>query len=128
MNRTMGVPDQYVNFMKIWYSTWNHYPEKRIIHEKITNTNHYGLNALFDIHWDFEDGPYNDLRMTRNALTHRFVEIRKSLKDETNEIMTENTLVERTLELARIVRNSIFYLMYYVNDVENKKMKYSKKE
>ena len=91
---------------------------------KIIDTGSNGLNALYDIHWDFEkDGPYNDLRRTRNTLTHRYVNIKKDCNEETSEKMTVETFLKQTVELASIVRNSIFYLMYFVFEIENKKLK-----
>jgi hypothetical protein len=35
--------------------------------------------------------------------------------------MTESTLVIRTLELAKIVRNSVMYLLQFINVEETKK-------
>ena len=81
-----------------------------------------GLNALFDIHRDFQKGrPCEKLRNTRNALTHRFVNIKIGLKVENDENMTESTLLNRTIELAQIVRSAIIYLLCFVNIEETKK-------
>jgi hypothetical protein len=35
--------------------------------------------------------------------------------------MTEDTIVKQTIELARIVKNAIIYLMYFVYEEEMKK-------
>lgn len=114
-----------INFRKIWYDPWSGNPNGSIINEEIVKTKSYGFNALFDIHWDLEwGGPYNNLRQTRNALTHRFVKIKLICNEENDEEMLEDTLVEKTLQLAKIVRNAIFYLMYAVNEIE--KQKYQK--
>jgi hypothetical protein len=78
---------------------------------------------LFDIHRDFEKGPYKNLRKTRNALTHRFINIKASPKPETYENMTEELLLDRTLELSRIVRSAIIYLLCFVSVEETKKEK-----
>ncbi|MBM4241919.1 MAG: tetratricopeptide repeat protein [Euryarchaeota archaeon] len=127
--RNLNIKPRNIDFRKIWYSPWNGNPKKSVINKEIVKTQSYGLNALFDIHWDFEEGgPYNNLRMTRNALTHRFVKVKMFCNDENNEEMTEDNLVERTLELARIVRNAILYLMYFVNEMETKKHKFIDKE
>ena len=105
-----------VNFRRVWY------PKKtKTIRKKIEDTKSLSLNALFDIYRDFENGPYKKLRNTRNALTHRFVNIRMFQKLEDDENMTEDTLVRRTLELARIVRSAIIYLLYFVYVEEKKK-------
>ncbi|WP_048190769.1 LA2681 family HEPN domain-containing protein [Methanobacterium sp. SMA-27] len=120
----LEIEDTRINFMKIWYSTWNYSPKKREINEKIIETQSDGLNALFDIHWDFEEnGSYYNLRKTRNALTHRYVNIKMFCIEESDVEMTPETFLKRTLELAGIVRNAIFYLMYFVNEMERNKLK-----
>jgi len=113
----LGIHERHINFRRIWYSNW----KTKMIRKKIEDTKNLSLNALFDIHRDFENGPYKKLREIRHALTHRFVNIRmfQELEDEKN--MTEETFVRRTLELARIVRSAIIYLLYFVYDEEKKK-------
>jgi len=104
-------------FRKIWYSNF----KTKMIHKEIMDTKNLSLNALFDIHRDFENGPYEKLKNTRHAITHRFVNIRIFQDKEDEENMTEETLVRRTLELARIVRSAIIYLLHFVYVEENKK-------
>jgi len=118
----LGIHERHINFRRIWYSNW----KTKMIRKKIEDTKNLSLNALFDIHRDFENGPYKKLREIRHALTHRFVNIRmfQELEDEKN--MTEETFVRRTLELARIVRSAIIYLLYFVYDEERKKEAKSK--
>lgn len=112
----LGIPERDVNFRKIWYS------KRKKVHKKIEKTKNPSLNALFDIHRGFrKDGPYEKLQETRNALTHRFVAVKmlQELEDEGN--MSEDTLVRRTIELAKIVRSAIIYLLYFVHAEESKK-------
>lgn len=112
----LGIPERDVNFRKIWYS------KRKKVHKKIEKTKNPSLNALFDIHRGFrKDGPYEKLQETRNALTHRFVAVKmlQELEDEGN--MFEDTLVRRTIELAKIVRSAIIYLLYFVYAEESKK-------
>jgi hypothetical protein len=45
----------------------------------------------------------------------------KSVLKESDRIMSEETLVEQTLELAKIVRNSLIYLLQFVHVEEIKK-------
>lgn len=120
----LKIPDNRIDFRKIWYNPWrNNNPKKSELNKRIIETKSFGLNALFDIHWDFEkDGPYDELRRTRNALTHRFVNIKMICNEETNEVMSKESFLKRTLKLAGIVRNAIFYLMYFVYEIENKKI------
>jgi len=116
----LGIPDKKISFHKIWYL------KKKVIREEIINTKNFSLNALFDIHRDFENGEYSHLRNSRNALTHRFLSTRIMVKTETDEIMTEEALVSRTLELAKIVRNCVIYLLHFVQVEELKKKKENK--
>ena len=114
----LSIPEDRIFFHKIWYSN----QKTRVIRDKLENTKNMGLNALFDIHRDFQKGgPYEKLRNTRNALTHRFVNIKIYPKIETDENMTEDTLFNRTIELAQIVRSAIIYLLCFVNIEETKK-------
>lgn len=118
----LGIPERKIDFRKVWYSHW----KTKKIHKKIEDTKNFSLNALFDMHRDFENGPYKKLRRTRHALTHRFVNIRMFQELENEENMTEDTLVRRTLDLARIVRSAIIYLLYFVHIEERKKKAKSK--
>lgn len=65
----LGIPEKNINFRWVWYT------RKKVIRKKIEDTKNLSLNALFDIHRNFENGPYEKLKNTRHALTHRFVNI-----------------------------------------------------
>jgi tetratricopeptide (TPR) repeat protein len=108
----LGIPVDKVYFRTVWFSDYNKKREK--IHEKMKEMKNFALNAIYDIFQEFENGRYNRLRKTRNALTHRFVNIRIMQDNEDEENMSEDTLFEQTVELARIVRNMIIYLMNLV--------------
>lgn len=112
----LGIPERKTTFRKVWYSNL----KTKMIHKKIVDTKNHSLNALFDIHRDFENGPYKELKNTRHALTHRFVNIRMFQEKEDEENMTEETLVRQTLELARIVRSAIIYLLHFIYVEESK--------
>ncbi len=94
---------------------------KRIIREEIQLLQNYSLNALFDIHKDFMYGPYKDLITIRNAMTHRFVNIKMYLGKENPENISYDILLKQTLRLARIIRNCIIYLAFFVSNEERKK-------
>ena len=114
----LGIFEKHVDFRKLWYSN----SKRKKVRKKIDKTKNPSLNALFDIHRGFrKDGPYEKMQKTRNALTHRFVNIRMLQEFEDEENMTEETLVKHTLELARIVRSAIIYLLYFVDFEERKK-------
>jgi len=112
----LGIPPRNIDFRWVWCTRKN-----KAVHKKIQNTRNFSLNALFDIHRNFERGPYEKLRNTRHALTHRFVNIRMFQELEDEENMTEDTLVKQTIELARIVRSAIIYLLHFVHVEESKK-------
>jgi len=79
------------------------------------------LNALFGLHQDFEDGELKNLKLMRDALTHRFVSVKLFYATEDAENMSESSLVSLTLELARATRNAILYLLQFVHTEEVKK-------
>ena len=112
----LGISQRNINFRWVWHTKKN-----EAVRKKIQNTMNFSLNAIFDIHRNFENGPYEKLRNTRNALTHRFVNVRMLQELEDEENMTEDTLVKQTIELARIVRSAIIYLLHFVHVEENKK-------
>ncbi len=95
--------------------------KKKIVHQIILDMKNFGLNAIFDIYREFEEGRYQKLRKIRNALTHRFFYVKPFVKKEDKENMSEESFVAYTLELARIVRNSLVYLMNFVYIEEQKK-------
>lgn len=113
----LGIPENKVNFRNVWYTDI----KQKIIHEKMKEMKNLALNAIYDIFQEFENGRYNKLRKTRNALTHRFVNIRIIQENEDDENMSEDTLFEKTVELAKIVRNVIIYLMNFVYREEKAK-------
>jgi hypothetical protein len=111
----IGIPEKEIDFRRLWWT------KDRTIRREIHRTKNLSLNALFDIYRDFEKGPYERLKNMRNALTHRFFNIKDSQETMNEENMTEETLVEQTLELAKIVRNVILYLLHFVYVEEKKK-------
>jgi hypothetical protein len=114
----LGIREEKIDFRMVWYSG-----KGKEIREQIRNTSNSSLNALFDIHRDFEEGIHKRLRLIRNGLTHRFINV--GMADDELSI-TEYVLVERTLELAKVARNSILYLLQFVHIEEIKKEKASK--
>jgi len=113
----LGIAETKIDFRQLWYSDI----KKRTVHKKIMDTKNYSLNALFDMSQDFEKGPYKKLRDSRNALTHRFVNVKMFEKAENAENMREQTFFDQTLELAKLVRNAIIYLLQFVHIEERKK-------
>lgn len=105
-----------INFKKIWYSNF----DEKIPLTKL-NFNNIGLKALFDIHEDILYGDENKFNKIRNSLTHRVLKIKLFSDDEDNDVLTEQELFNATIDLAKIVRNVIIYLMAMVDIEELKK-------
>ena len=108
-----------VTFHKVWYNN------KGKIHGKLRSLNNLGLNALYDIHLELEPN-YEKfyLRKMRNNLTHNFVPI-KLVKLEDDD-MTYDELRNNTLELAKIVKNAIIYLIRAIDINERKRFEENK--
>lgn len=106
----------FLNFSTIWFDL----PERKVKKE-IRNTKNFSLNALFNIYTDLEKGPQQKLKNIRNKLTHSFLNIYHSIGIIDDKNMTEETLVEDTIELARLVRNSIMYLLKFIFIKESEK-------
>ncbi|GAI23304.1 unnamed protein product [marine sediment metagenome] len=113
----LGIPDRRVSFRAVWYQS----SRDKTIREQILATENFSLNALFSLHQDFEDGEFKNLKLTRDALTHRFVNVKLFYDTEDIENMSESSLVSLTLELARATRNAILYLLQFVHTEEVKK-------
>lgn len=116
----LNMADEKVDFHSVWYD-YDKKIKKRVIRPKIQQTKNVSLNALFDLHLDFEyQGAYHPLKKMRNALTHRFIDVREMLDREDDENISPETLLSRTIELARLTRSSILHLLQFV-DLEERK-------
>lgn len=108
----LGEPFDKISFNNIWYVN------RKIgqgVRPEFINTNSKALNGLFNINLDLErDGDYYYLREMRNCLTHRFVTVAEFCPESTAESMDEEELWDRTFELARITRNAVAYLIFYL--------------
>ena len=111
----LGIGERNINFKKVWYSECN---KNKIILRKL-NFDNDGLSALLDINEELHWGKENELIELRNALTHRFLKVKSSSINEKD--IDEMELYEKTLRLAKIVRNAIIYLMRLVDYEESKK-------
>lgn len=119
----LGMKDTEINFSTIWYTS----NRREEVKEDIVKTKSASLNALFDLHKDLDYGVFRSLKDTRNSLTHRFVKIKIKPKIETDREMKEETLINQTLVLTKLVRNAIIYLLQLVQVEELKKLKQTNK-
>ncbi|MBE0069278.1 LA2681 family HEPN domain-containing protein [Thermoanaerobacterium thermosaccharolyticum] len=116
----LGKKVENIDFNNIWYEKKEQ--NKFNINNKIIKTKNYALNALFNIHLEFKNGEYKDLREIRNALTHRFLNVYWMGK-YSFENMNEEYLVDKTIQITQIIRNVIIYLISFVYMEEAKKGK-----
>ena len=117
-----------VGYKNIWYSKLDY---NKGISNKLSGVKNYALLALYDIRRDLiykDDDP--SLSDIRNSLEHRFIKIvlknfnrNKIVAEYQDDILffDEEILVERTLELFKLVRSAIIYLVNVVYLEENKK-------
>ena len=108
----LGINQKQIDFKRIWYT-------KKRLREDLDFDNN-GLKALFDIHEDILYGDEKKFSDIRNTLTHRVLKI-KLISDDKKEVMTEEELYNMTIELAKLVRNGIIYLMAMLDIEESKK-------
>lgn len=115
----LNKKSKYLNFHNVWNN------KKGNINGKLHSLNNIGLSALYDIHLELE--PNHEkfyLRKMRNNLTHNFVPI-KFVKLEDND-MTYEELRNNTIELAKIVKNAIIYLIRAIDINERKRLEKNK--
>lgn len=111
----LGVEPWKIDFKKFWYNNF----KKKILRKEL-DFNNNGLKALFDIHEDILYGDEKKLNKIRNTITHRVLKIKLFSVDE-EDTLTEEELFNRTIDLAKIVRNAIIYLMAMIDIEESKK-------
>ena len=110
---------KHLNFHNVWNNS------KGKINGKLRGLNNPGLSALYDIHLELERGCEKYyLREMRNNLTHNFIPI-KLIKLEKND-MTYEELRDNTIELAKIVKNAIFYLIRAIDINEERRYEKNK--
>ncbi len=102
------------------------------VRERFLDTENTSLYALYDIYKDFRNGHYKDIKEIRNALTHRQLTIFMSgiiqIPKNTNFFSIESDdMLEKTLEVMRLTKAAIIYLINAVTIEESKKRKDSGK-
>ena len=111
----LGIGKTSISFKKIWYLKCK---KNKLVLRNLDFDND-GLTALLDINEDLRWSKENELTEPRNALTHRFLKVKLFSINEGD--IDERDLYEKTLRLAKIVRNAIIYLMRLVDYEESKK-------
>ncbi len=97
------------------------------VRDEIANLDNFSLLALFDIYRDFNNGYFKGFRDIRNAIIHRYYEIKdESFNGELNthkNVKFEGEILKLSIDLFQLVKASIIYLVNLVNTEERKKLK-----
>lgn len=120
----LGLKENSIYFKTIWQKDTR-------IRDEILNSKNISLYALYDIHQDFRCGYYHNITDIRHALTHRkivFFDLPPEGANKKNDKCNiyYETMLKETINLMRLVRSAIIYLVNFVNIEENKKRKKSK--
>ena len=116
----LGLSDR-IYFISIWQKD-----EK--IRGEILKSENLSLYALYDIYQDFKSKHHKKIQNIRNALTHRKLVIFDSTltdwdkKDDKHNIGYDTMLIE-TINLLRLTKSAIIYLINFVKIEEDKKRK-----
>lgn len=102
----LGIRETKIDFDSIWYSKGTNQ-----INPIFLEKENYCLNALYDIHIDIKNGRLKYLKNIRNALVHRFVEIKYYKSHGNVHTYTEDELYGYSITLAKTLRNAIVYII-----------------
>ena len=129
----VGKKEKGIYFKKIWYK------KEKIILDVFLESNNIALRALY---WTSKDLFDDDIKETtqpdaqeidiiRNHLEHKFIKIKEIKNDsipfadnETYSITVEE-FTQKTIKVAKLVREAIIYLSFAVQIEEQKKVKNS---
>lgn len=115
----LGLSEDKIYFTTIWQ-------KDKKIRDEILQSKKIRLYALYDIYQDFKAGHYKNIQNIRNASTHRKLVIFDSMltdwdkKDDKHNIGYD-TMLSETINLLRLTKSAIIYLINFVNIEENKK-------
>ena len=116
----------------IYFVTTSIWEDKGVIRKEILNSENISLYALYDIYRDFKSNRHQKIKQIRNALTHRrlivFDSLITSIEDNSGKhSIDSDTLLKETVNLMRLTKAAIIYLINFVNTEEEKKHKASDK-
>ena len=121
----LGLKQNSVYFDTIWVKDKK---KDTSIREDILNAENMSLYALYDIFRDFQSGYYQSLKEIRHALTHRQLTIFEScmvgIKNDGDLLSIESDeMLQQTIQLMRLVKAAIIYLINAVTLEEGKKQR-----
>jgi hypothetical protein len=102
--------------------------DKKMIRDKIIDSENISLYALYDIFQDAKAGEYNRIREIRRASTHRNLIVfdfgpSDPAQNEDAYSISFTSMLHETTDLLRLVKSAIIYLINFVNIEENRKRK-----
>lgn len=124
--------DIYFNSLRGTKGASSIWEDKGIIRKEILNSENLSLYALYDIYRDFKTKRFQRIQAIRNALTHRrlivFDSLIVSVADKGDKHNIDyDTLLSETINLLRLTKAAIIYLINFVNSEEEKKRGASEK-
>jgi hypothetical protein len=115
----LGLPESKIYFTTIWQ-------KDKKIRQEILDSENISLYALYDIFQDFRSNYYEKIQNIRNTATHRKLVVFDSIltdwdskNDPTN--IGYDTMLSQTIELMRLAKSAIIYLINFVTIEEGKK-------
>lgn len=119
----LGLNENSIYFESIWVKDKK---KDRTIREALLNTKNMSLYALYDIYQDFQSGYYQRLKEIRHALTHRQLtifemDIASTQSDSDLLSINADEMVDQTIQLMRLVKAAIIYLINTVTIEEEEK-------
>jgi tetratricopeptide (TPR) repeat protein len=116
---------------KIYFDKRDFWHKEGKFREAFLDSKNISLYALYDIFIDFENKYYQKIKDFRNALTHRTLVIYNSSltdwdKKENSTNIGYETMFHETVNLFRLVKSAVIYLINFVHLEERKKAKKAK--
>ncbi|MBU1033164.1 hypothetical protein KJ937_04530 [Patescibacteria group bacterium] len=112
----------------IYFTTTSVWENKGVIRKEVLNSENLSLYALYDVYRDFKSNRYQKIKQIRNALTHRrLIVFDSSITSADDNVDKHNidsdTFFQETVDLMRLTKATIIYLINFVNTEEEKKKK-----
>jgi len=119
----LGLNERSISFDSVWVKDKK---KDRTLRERLLHTENMSLYALYDIHKDFQNGYYQTLKEIRHALTHRQLTIFElgiegMQQDGDLLSISDDEMLRQTIQLMRLVKAAIIYLINTVTIEEKKK-------
>ncbi len=89
--------------------------------EAIMNADNMSLYALYDIFQDFESGHFERFKEIRNSLTHRRLKVHIWTCNDDLDSTSQEELKAQAIELMKLVKSAIIYLINFIFIEEEKK-------